>query len=124
MKLKYLKLALKNWAKDENNNVSSRIKFFRNQLSSLSAKLLQDHFSENLHKEESRIKAELGIRQSQELGDKNTQFFHSSIKVRQARNYIRQLYTDTGQRVSILIQNSIGSYLINLITGGFFLSLW
>ena len=35
-----------------------------------------------------------------QLGDRNTMFFHSAVKIRQARNYIGQIYNAAGQKVS------------------------
>ena len=71
---------------------------------------LSDPFSDVLHKEEQDLQAQLDKWLGQEeeqyrqkrrklwlqCGDRNTKFFHSSITIRQNRNFIRHLYTDSG----------------------------
>jgi len=71
-----------------------------------------------MHKEKQDLKIELHkwlnleeeqpSQKSREIrlqsGDKNTKFFHASIKVRQNRNFICHLYTDTGSCVSDMYQ--------------------
>ena len=112
-KLKILKIALKNWNLEEDNNATGRIGSIRKQLTVVHEKLQQDNISENLHKEEAKSNPnftwlaleEEQLRQKSEeiwlqLADRNSLFFHSSIKTRQARNCISQLYTDTGRKVS------------------------
>ena len=50
-------------------------------------------FAENQLRQKSR---ETWLR----LGDRNSKFFHASVKVKQARNCISQLYSASGKRVS------------------------
>ena len=115
MKLKSLKTAIKVWCKDEDVTVCRRIKVVT-QLQDIFNQLLLSPLSENLHKEEHKLKSELNKwlaheeeeprQKSREvrlqLGDRNTKYFHASIKNRQARNCINHLYDNCGVEVSDL----------------------
>lgn len=50
------------------------------------------HMEEAVQKQKSRI-------QWLTLGDKNTNFFHSSVKVRQVKTTLRMLTADDGRRM-------------------------
>jgi len=112
-KLKYLKAALKDWRKQTFDNPSCKVEHIRDEHNKAHKELSTNPSNVQLQQEELSLQDELRTwlpheedqwkKKSKEswmrLGDKNTKFFYSVVKTKQARNNIYHLLSEEGKKV-------------------------
>lgn len=133
-KLQWLKLNIKEWNTSSFQNIFQAKSQIENKIKDLNVLIIQNGIDQNTYKLQKELNAHLQeILAREELfwkqksretwlqeGDRNTKYFHASVKMRRAHNQIHQIKNGDGDIIvdAYKIQQEAVSFLSTLFTNG------
>ncbi|XP_057779947.1 uncharacterized protein LOC130998549 [Salvia miltiorrhiza] len=130
MKLKRLRLALKNWNRQVFGNVDDQLRQLQSSLEGIQRRIANEGYSESLFEEEVEVQARVGtilsrksalLKQKSRInwlndGDRNTSFFHNSFKMWRKQLMLPQLMIDG---TIVFDQEVIASHIVDYFSNLF-----